>query len=126
MSRLRGPVPVLAFTPEGPTRSQLSLTWGVETFKTSMVEHTDEMVLQVDEPSLPSVLAGRLPTVSGYGHLRAVDPQTTMNGLRDVLAAAPVGTATVVHCCDPGIPLPLLRATGVGARRAVRRRAARG
>jgi len=23
--------------------------------------------------------------------------------------------ATVVHCCDPGIPLPLLRATGAGA-----------
>src|SRR3954469_23439073 len=49
MSRLRGPIPVLAFTPEGRTRSQLSLTWGVETFKTSSVEHTDEMVLQVDE-----------------------------------------------------------------------------
>ena len=73
------------------------------------------LVLQLDEPSLPAVLAGRLPTASGYGHLRAVDPQTAMNGLRDVLAAAPEGTATVVHCCDPGIPLPLLRATGVGA-----------
>jgi methionine synthase II (cobalamin-independent) len=73
------------------------------------------VVLQVDEPSLPAVLAGRLPTVSGYGHLRAVDPQTAMTGLRDVLAAVPEGTATVVHCCDPGIPLPLLRATGVGA-----------
>jgi hypothetical protein len=73
------------------------------------------VVLQIDEPSLPAVLAGRLPTASGYGHLRAVDPQTAMNGLRDVLAAAPEGTATIVHCCDPGIPLPLLRATGVGA-----------
>jgi hypothetical protein len=72
-------------------------------------------VLQVDEPSLPAVLAGRLPTASGYGHLRAVDPQTAMSGLRDVLAAAPDGAAAVVHCCDPAIPLPLLRATGVGA-----------
>ncbi len=44
MSRLRGPVPVLAFTPEAQTRSQLALTWGVETFKTATVEHTDEMV----------------------------------------------------------------------------------
>ena len=33
-------------------------------------------------------------------------------GLRDVLAAAPDAKATVVHCCDRGIPLPLLRATG--------------
>jgi methionine synthase II (cobalamin-independent) len=73
------------------------------------------VVLQVDEPSLPAVLAGRLPTASGYGHLRAVDPQTAMSGLREVLAAAPDGAATVVHCCDPAIPLPLLRATGVGA-----------
>ena len=36
MSRLRGPVPVLAFTPEAQTRSQLALTWGVETFKTGL------------------------------------------------------------------------------------------
>jgi hypothetical protein len=72
------------------------------------------LVVQVDEPSLPAVLAGRLPTASGYGHLRAVDPQTALSGLREVLAAAE-GAATVVHCCDPAIPLPLLRATGVGA-----------
>ena len=52
MSRLRGPIPVLAFTPEAAVRSQLSLSWGVETFKTSSVEHTDEMVRQVDEQLL--------------------------------------------------------------------------
>jgi pyruvate kinase len=52
MSRFRGPVPVLAFTPEAQTRSQLSLSWGVETFKTSPVQHTDEMVRQVDEQLL--------------------------------------------------------------------------
>jgi len=74
-----------------------------------------DVVLQLDEPSLPAVLAGRLPTASGYGHLRPVDPQAAANGLRDVLAAAGEATATVVHCCDPGIPLPLLRSTGVGA-----------
>jgi methionine synthase II (cobalamin-independent) len=87
------------------------------------------LVLQVDEPSLPAVLAGHLPTASGYGYLRPVDPQRAMNGLREVLAAAgthPAATAsadpdaaqartTVVHCCDHAIPLPLLRATGVGA-----------
>ncbi len=52
LSRYRGPIPVLAFTPEAKVRSQLSLTWGVETFKTSFVEHTDEMVRQVDEQLL--------------------------------------------------------------------------
>jgi pyruvate kinase len=52
MSRLRGPIPILAFTPQATVRSQLSLSWGVETFKTSPVEHTDEMVRQVDEQLL--------------------------------------------------------------------------
>ena len=52
LSRLRSRIPVLAFTPEGRVRSQLSLSWGVETFKTVSVDHTDEMVRQVDEQLL--------------------------------------------------------------------------
>ncbi|HEX2896180.1 MAG TPA: pyruvate kinase [Marmoricola sp.] len=52
LARYRGPIPVLAFTPEAEVRSQLSMTWGVETFKTQPVEHTDEMVRQVDEQLL--------------------------------------------------------------------------
>ena len=52
LARLRSGIPVLAFTPESRCRSQLSLTWGVEAFKTVTVEHTDEMVRQVDEELL--------------------------------------------------------------------------
>ncbi len=52
LARYRGSIPVLAFTPEAVVRSQLSLTWGVETFLTQTVEHTDEMVRQVDEALL--------------------------------------------------------------------------
>jgi pyruvate kinase len=48
MARLRSALPLLAFTPEPVVRSQLSLTWGTETFLTSMVKHTDEMARQVD------------------------------------------------------------------------------
>jgi pyruvate kinase len=51
-ARYRGPVPVLAFTPVAKVRSQLSLTWGVETFLAGDVEHTDEMVRQVDKALL--------------------------------------------------------------------------
>jgi pyruvate kinase len=75
MSRLRGPIPILAFTPEGQVRSQLSLSWGVETFKTQMVEHTDEMVRQVDEQllqigrveegELVVIIAGAPPGIPG-------------------------------------------------------------
>ena len=52
LSRYRSPIPVLAFTPEACTRSQLNLTWGVETFLGPMVQTTDEMVQQVDEELL--------------------------------------------------------------------------
>jgi pyruvate kinase len=49
MSRLRSKIPLVAFTPVPVVRSQLSLSWGVETFHTSFVKHTDEMVMQVDQ-----------------------------------------------------------------------------
>lgn len=52
LSRYRSPIPVLAFTPDPATRSQLNLTWGVETFLGPVVQTTDEMVAQVDEQLL--------------------------------------------------------------------------
>ncbi|HYN30027.1 MAG TPA: methionine synthase [Dermatophilaceae bacterium] len=71
-------------------------------------------VLQVDEPSLPAVLSGELPTASDYGRLPAVDPQVAAHGLQAVLAAAG-DLPTVIHCCHPRAPLPLLRGVGPGA-----------
>ena len=52
LARIRSAIPTLAFTPEARVRSQLSLTWGVETFLTQTVDHTDDMVRQVDEQLL--------------------------------------------------------------------------
>jgi pyruvate kinase len=52
MSRLRGRIPLLAFTPDPAVRSQLSLSWGIETFLVPTVTHTDDMVRQVDEALL--------------------------------------------------------------------------
>jgi pyruvate kinase len=49
LSRYRSPIPLLAFTAEPSTRSQLSLSWGVETFLGPRVDSTDAMVAQVDE-----------------------------------------------------------------------------
>ena len=75
LSRYRGNVPVLAFTPEDKVRCQLALTWGVETFRTDPVEHTDEMVRQVDEQllkvgrveegDLVVIIAGSPPGIPG-------------------------------------------------------------
>jgi pyruvate kinase len=52
LSRYRSTIPVLAFTPEPSVRSQLTVTWGIETFLGPLVDHTDEMVLQVDKALL--------------------------------------------------------------------------
>lgn len=73
-----------------------------------------DLIVQVDEPALPAVLAGRLPTASGYGRVRAIEPQVAAEALRTVVAAAGE-RHTVVHCCDRDIPLPLIASTGVSA-----------
>jgi pyruvate kinase len=52
LSRYRSPIPLLAFTPDAATRSQLNLTWGVETFLIPQAASTDKMVDQVDEQLL--------------------------------------------------------------------------
>jgi pyruvate kinase len=49
LARYRSPIPLLAFTPQPSTRSQLALTWGVETFIVPATRHTDDMVRQVEE-----------------------------------------------------------------------------
>ena len=49
VSRLRSPLPMLAFTPDEHVRNTLALTWGVQTYEVPMVMHTDAMVLQVDQ-----------------------------------------------------------------------------
>jgi pyruvate kinase len=48
LARHRSPMALLAFTPTELVRSQLALTWGVETFLATAVEHADDMVRQVD------------------------------------------------------------------------------
>jgi pyruvate kinase len=75
LSRYRGPIPTLAFTPIPVVRSQLALSWGVETFLGEFVEHTDEMVYQVDEAllrigrveegDLVVIIAGSPPGIPG-------------------------------------------------------------
>ena len=48
LARYRSPIPLLAFTPAPAVRSQLALTWGVETFIVPPARHTDDMVRQVE------------------------------------------------------------------------------
>ncbi|CAN5125971.1 methionine synthase [soil metagenome] len=69
------------------------------------------VTVQLDEPSLPAVLAARIPTASGYDTLRAVTEQDAETALRAVLGAT--GTAaTVLHCCGHDAPIALLHRAG--------------
>lgn len=52
VARLHSQLPLLVFTPHQKVRSQLALTWGVETFLTDEVKDTDEMMRTIDEQLL--------------------------------------------------------------------------
>jgi len=59
LARYRPPIPLLAFTTETATRSQLALTWGAETFIVPAVGHTDDMVRQVEAALLDTGRCGK-------------------------------------------------------------------
>jgi len=71
------------------------------------------LIVQLDEPSLPAALAGRVPTASGLNVVAAVDSAVASQRLRTVLEAP--SAVTVVHCCGERTPFPVLKASGVSA-----------
>jgi pyruvate kinase len=92
LSRYRSPIPLLAFTPDPATRSQLSMSWGVETFLGPHVESTDAMVAQVEEllteygrcqkGDTVVITAGSPPGVSGTTNLVHVHHIGADRGMR--------------------------------------------
>jgi methionine synthase II (cobalamin-independent) len=72
-----------------------------------------EIVVQLDEPALPGVLRGSVPTASGFGSLRSVDEPVVRETLAKLVAAmTALGADVAVHCCAPGVPFELLRQAG--------------
>lgn len=102
-----------ALTDDGATRDL------VQSVAESALEHASavqrlvpgaELIMQWDEPGLPAVLGGRLPTASGYGRVRAVDQARVVEGLEAVASALrAVVPHQILHCCAPGVPVPLVR-----------------
>lgn len=74
-----------------------------------------QLVVQLDEPALPMVLAGRVATASGYRAFPPVDEQLARDGLRAVLDHAESAVQTAIHCCAPQPPIRLLVSAGAGA-----------
>jgi methionine synthase II (cobalamin-independent) len=68
------------------------------------------VLVQLDEPSVPAVLQGGLPTVSGFGKLAAVEATVVEQELADLVRR--IGVPVVLHCCAPRAPMELFRAAG--------------
>jgi hypothetical protein len=74
------------------------------------------LLVQVDEPALPSVLLGAVPTASGYSTFPAVDRVVVEERLRSVFAAVEAaGGVPLAHCCASSVPVDLLRRSGARA-----------
>jgi hypothetical protein len=69
------------------------------------------LVVQFDEPGLPAVAEGMVPTASGLSRLASVEADPLRGGLEQVLAAT--HAYTIVHCCAPSVPFGIIRAAGV-------------
>lgn len=91
----------------------------VQSLADTVVEHLQQVrrlvpgavaTVQWDEPALPAVLAGRLPTASGYGRVRAVDPNVVRDGLlRLTETVGREADSQIMHCCAADVPVPLVR-----------------
>jgi hypothetical protein len=92
-----------------------SLTEGLASHVSSVAARVPgaSVIAQLDEPSVPAVLQGALPTVSGFGRLPAVEETVVEQELGTVVRGLP--GQVVVHCCAPRTPLGLFRAAGAAA-----------
>lgn len=75
----------------------------------------ERLIVQVDEPMLPMVLGGGVPTASGFGRHRTVHPPEASAALEAVLGAIDeAGAEPWVHSCARDVPWDLI--VGAGAR----------
>jgi len=72
-----------------------------------------QIVVQYDEPSLPAVLQGSVPTPSGLSRIRAIDEEIVRERLRTVLSAS--SRYCLVHCCAETVPFGIIRSSGANA-----------
>jgi methionine synthase II (cobalamin-independent) len=69
-----------------------------------------KLVIQFDEPALPSVVEGLVPSQSGMSRLAAIEADTVRDRLNQVLGATP--GYTVVHCCATAVPFGIIQRAG--------------
>ncbi len=71
-------------------------------------------VVQLDEPMLPQVMSGGVPTMSGFSRLRSVDRPLASDLLQRVSTAVRGQTEQVaLHCCAPGLDIDMVGLSGI-------------
>ncbi|WP_426999188.1 hypothetical protein [Pseudarthrobacter sp. N5] len=73
------------------------------------------LVVQIDEPDIASVLAGTIPTSSGYRTLRSIDGQEATDSWRVVIDAVRAAGAAEIVVSVPEIEAPFDRILAAGA-----------
>jgi hypothetical protein len=68
------------------------------------------IVVQLDEPGLPAVIAGSVPTASRLNRLPVPEASDLAAGLGSVVSAA--RAFTLVHCCALSVPFGIIKAAG--------------
>ncbi|GAA1141523.1 methionine synthase [Kribbella jejuensis] len=87
-----------------------ALAYGVEQHVAEVRKRVPgaEVLLQVDEPGLPAVLAGAVPTASGWSKHRSVDGPGAVELLSLFTGFAP----TLLHCCAARPPIEAFTKSG--------------
>jgi hypothetical protein len=68
------------------------------------------VLLQLDEPALPAVIAGEVPTASGLNRLPVPEVASLETTLGAIISAA--ATFTIVHCCAKSVPFSMIKSAG--------------
>ena len=89
-----------------------SLAEGAAAFAADVAKRVPgaRLVVQFDEPALPAVAEGMVPTASGLSRLAAVEADPLRESLAQVLAST--HAYTVVHCCAASVPFGIIRTAG--------------
>ena len=67
-------------------------------------------MVQADEPALPAVIAGEVPTASRLNRLRSPEPADLETHLGSIVSAA--RAFTLVHCCALSVPFGIIKGAG--------------
>lgn len=104
-----------AITDAGAVRDlTASLTEGVAAHRAALSRRLDTpVVVQLDEPSLPAALGGRLSGVTALSPVAALD-EAVAETLLDTCIAT-LGDDVLLHSCAPEMPWELLGRSAIGA-----------